>query len=103
VVRAEAIRVEVAYSPALGAVRRYDVRLPVGATVADAIAASKVMTEYPEIDFTAGFGISVFGVRSSQVSAVLEGDRVEILRPLNLDPKDARRSRVRQPKRDTQS
>ena len=63
------------------------VELPEGATVADAMAAS-------------GFGMdgvaaqAVFGVRVDGSAPLLDGDRVELLRPLLADPKDARRQRA---------
>ena len=63
------------------------VELPEGANAADAIAAS-------------GFGmdgvvaLAVFGVRVDGNATLHDGDRVELLRPLLADPKDARRQRA---------
>ena len=44
-------------------------------------------------------GFSVFGEKRSLQSALAQGDRVEILRPLQADPKEARRERARLKKR----
>lgn len=59
-----------------------------GATVADAVAASGLAT-----DGIAGY--AVFGARVDGAAALGDGDRVELLRPLAVDPKEARRKRAR--------
>ena len=66
--------------------------LPEGATVADAVAAA---------GFTAGLEIAtaVFGEAVSAAHPLRDGDRVELLRPLLIDPKEARRRRARKPER----
>jgi putative ubiquitin-RnfH superfamily antitoxin RatB of RatAB toxin-antitoxin module len=61
--------------------------LPPGARVTDALAASGW-----SMDGIAG--IAVFGQRVAGEHALHEGDRVELLRPLQADPKDARRRRA---------
>lgn len=68
--------------------------LPAGATVRDAVLASEMLERHPEISFSRQkFGI--FGKRVGLDSPVADGDRVEIYRPLALDPKEARRRRAR--------
>lgn len=65
------------------------VELPAGARVVDAVRASGFADD-PEIT---GYAIHGVGV---QIEAELrDGDRVELLRPLTLDPKEARRRRAR--------
>ncbi|TDK23424.1 RnfH family protein [Luteimonas aestuarii] len=59
-----------------------------GATVADAIIASG----FP-LDGIAGQ--AVHGVRAEPATTLRDGDRLELLRPLRIDPKDARRRRAR--------
>ena len=61
------------------------VQLPEGATVADAVAASGLR----------GSEFGVFGKRVLPEQRVRDGDRVEIYRPLKVDPKEARRRRAR--------
>lgn len=61
--------------------------LPDAATVADALAASGL-----PLDGIAGY--AVFGVRVAGGDALRDGDRLELLRPLQLDPKEARRRRA---------
>ncbi|MFT4197294.1 MAG: RnfH family protein [Pseudoxanthomonas sp.] len=63
--------------------------LPVGACVADALAAAAL-----DPDGQAG-GVAVYGVLATPATRLEEGDRVELLRPLLLDPKEARRRRAR--------
>ena len=67
--------------------RAVAVALDAGATVADAVAASGLPLE--GID-----GYAVFGMRADPAAPLREGDRVELLRPLQLDPKEARRRRA---------
>jgi uncharacterized protein len=88
------LRVEVAYASAGGqqALRRID--LPEGSSVADAVRASRLADDFPEIDPARGdFG--VYGRRVTPGTILRDGDRVEILRPLAADPKDIRRRRAR--------
>jgi putative ubiquitin-RnfH superfamily antitoxin RatB of RatAB toxin-antitoxin module len=88
------LHVTVVFSPAPRDVREFHVQLPPGATVDDALRASAVATQFPEMDW----GNAVLGVwgRESRTDQVLrDGDRVEIYRPLKVDPKVARRERFR--------
>jgi hypothetical protein len=63
------------------------VRLPAGARAGDALAASGL---------EAGCGRFGIGGRVVNADQVLhDGDRVEILRPLRVDPREARRRRAR--------
>lgn len=74
--------------------RRHEVvtlRLPDATTVADALAASGFT-----LDGIAG--CAVFGERVSNGDGLRDGDRLELLRPLQIDPKDARRRRAQKPK-----
>lgn len=87
------ITVEVAYATAA----RQDVievSLPPGADLRQAIVASGITERFPEIDLeTARVGIFSKPARLSTIPA--DGDRVEIYRPLRVDPKEARRQRAR--------
>jgi len=63
--------------------------LPPGSTVADAVAASGFDALAPAQP------TAVHGVMAEGSALLREGDRVEVLRPLLLDPKEARRRRAR--------
>lgn len=85
----ETIRVEVVF----GVPERQDlvtVEIAAHASCADAIARSGVVASFPDIDL-ASLPIAVWGRPASATDEVKEGDRVEILRPLAIDPRDARR------------
>ncbi|MBN6148777.1 RnfH family protein [Xanthomonas sp. AmX2] len=63
--------------------------LPAGATVADAVAAAAL----PEA--SVDMPCAVHGIVAAPGQALRDGDRVELLRPLLADPKDARRRRAK--------
>ena len=63
--------------------------LPAGATVRDALAASGFVLNLEHQAF------GIFGNRVPLEHPLSEGDRVEIYRPLAVDPKEARRRRAR--------
>lgn len=90
---AETIRVEVACAE-VDRVFLRAVTLPVGATVAEAVAASGLVSEWPGIE-VADDRLGVFGRRVTSRQLLCDGDRVEVYRPLAMDPKDARRRRIR--------
>jgi len=70
-----------------GAAEAVTVSVPAGSTVAQAVRASGLRHH-------GLFGI--FGKTVEPDSPLREGDRVELYRPLALDPKEARRRRARQ-------
>jgi putative ubiquitin-RnfH superfamily antitoxin RatB of RatAB toxin-antitoxin module len=67
--------------------------LSVGATAGDAVAASGLAGRHPEIDFER-CKLGIYGKVASPGHRLAEGDRVEVYRPLALDPKEARRRRA---------
>ena len=66
--------------------------LPAGATVADAIARSGLIERYRIDRGTAR--PAVYGRLVRDDATLRDGDRVEICRPLLVDPKEARRLRA---------
>ena len=72
-----------------------ELELPAGAKVGDAIAASGLREAWPELEIGAG-RIGVFARKPGFDTPLHDGDRVEIYRPLKIDPKDARRKRAKQ-------
>jgi uncharacterized protein len=69
-------------------------RLPAGSTVIQAVEQSGILQELPEVDFDPS-RLGIFSRRVAPDDVLQDGDRVEIYRPLTLDPKDARRRRAR--------
>jgi putative ubiquitin-RnfH superfamily antitoxin RatB of RatAB toxin-antitoxin module len=80
------LRVTVVHSPAPRDVRELVLDLPEGASVADALRACGLAT-----DAEAG----VWGRRAEASQLLRDRDRVELYRPLVVDPKVARRERFR--------
>ncbi|WP_022948458.1 RnfH family protein [Methylohalobius crimeensis] len=64
-----------------------------GMTVAEALEESGILKVFPEIDPTAA-KVGVFGRPCRLDRKLKAGDRVEIYRPLTMDPKEARRYRI---------
>jgi putative ubiquitin-RnfH superfamily antitoxin RatB of RatAB toxin-antitoxin module len=88
------VRIEVVYALAQGAIQgSYD--LPATATVGDALRVARADPAFAGIDLD-GSPVGVFGAPARREQALHPGDRVEIYRPLALDPKAARRARVAQ-------
>lgn len=83
------MRVEVVLVDAQGA-RRQALELPANATVADAVAASRFRRQRPA-------AVGVHGQIVPVERRLREGDRVDLLRPLLVDPQEARRQRARAP------
>lgn len=91
------MRVEVAYArPEVQLILPLEV--PAGTRAMAAIEASRIAEQIPGLDLARAV-IGVFGQVVSHDRVLEEGDRVEIYRPLPLDPKLARRARVARRKR----
>lgn len=71
----------------------YDLPLEAGATVRDAIERSGVLAAFPEIDLDRN-RVGINGRLATLATLLHDDDRVEILRPLRADPKEARRARA---------
>lgn len=61
-----------------------------GATVADAMAQSDIAGRFPQHDFGA-LQAGIWGRPVRREHLLGDGDRVELYRPLQRDPRDARR------------
>ncbi len=70
-----------------------ELQLAPGATLEQAIRASGVLARAPEIDL-ASCKTGIYGKLKPLDTVLRERDRVEIYRPLQADPKEARRRRV---------
>lgn len=65
-------------------------RVPNGTTVAEAVSRSSLPSCFPELA-TAPLNCAIFGQSVALTQVLVDGDRVEILRPLLIDPKESRR------------
>jgi len=91
--QARLIRVAVVYALPE---RQYQVELelPAGATVGDALAAVADREPFADLDLAA-VPVGIFGERVAAERLLDDHDRLEIYRPLLLDPLEARRRRSR--------
>ena len=64
----------------------FNVEVPEGATIQDAINRSGILKQFPEIDIGKN-KVGIFGKVSKLDAALKDGDRVEIYRPITCDPK----------------
>jgi uncharacterized protein len=88
------LRLSVVYSPRAGEIDEIQLHLAPGATVAQALVSSGFLTRYPVID-AAQLIVGIWGVVCAREQMLRESDRVEIYRPLLVDPKEARRQRYK--------
>ncbi len=86
------IEVLVAYAPAARQVCEIALRLPAGSTVAQALQASGLAEQYPELDLL-HVPLGVWGRKAARDQVLRAQDRVEVYRGLRVDPKVARRER----------
>ena len=87
------LHVEVVYAPAGAAVDLTRLALPEGATLAEALEASGVLVRHGlSLERTPA---GIWGRRARADTRLRVGDRVELYRPLQCDPKEARRQRQR--------
>ncbi|HJW10998.1 MAG TPA: RnfH family protein [Albitalea sp.] len=88
------LNVVVAYSPAARLVDVTRLSLPVGATVMQALRESGLLERHAGIDLALQ-KIGVWGKLRAPDDVLRDGDRVEVYRPLQVDPKEARRQRYK--------
>ena len=86
------ITVTVAFSPRAGVVDEVSVSLRAGSTLADALRASGLQQRHPTHDL-AQLPLGVWGALREAHGVLREADRIELYRPLEVDPKEARRRR----------
>jgi putative ubiquitin-RnfH superfamily antitoxin RatB of RatAB toxin-antitoxin module len=88
------LHVSVAYSPRAGVVDEVAVSLDAGATVADAVRESGLALRYPALTLDS-VSLGIWGAFCRAEDVLRDRDRVEVYRPLLVDPKEARRLRYR--------
>ncbi len=83
------IRVEVVYGKPNRQVLEV-VTVDAGATCEEAVRKSGINAKFPRDDLVR-LPFAIWGKPATNRTLVHEGDRIEILRPLIIDPRDARR------------
>jgi hypothetical protein len=69
------------------------VEVPAGTRVEEAIRLSGILDQCPEIDLAKN-KVGIFGKLSTLDHPLRRGDRIEIYRPLVVDPKEVRKRRA---------
>lgn len=89
------LRIEVAYArPDLQKI--VELEVDEGTTVFDAASRSGLEQFFPEIDYDAtDMGIFGKAVKKPREEQLRDGDRIELYRPLIIDPKQARLNRAK--------
>ncbi|HEX7370212.1 MAG TPA: RnfH family protein [Rhodanobacteraceae bacterium] len=72
-----------------------ELSLPRESTVADAIEQSGLRVAYPLMNLDED-RVGIFSRKMRLDTPLRDGDRVEVYRPLKIDPKEARRKRARE-------
>jgi putative ubiquitin-RnfH superfamily antitoxin RatB of RatAB toxin-antitoxin module len=86
------LRIEVEYALPAGQ-DCVTLELRPGATAADAVVASGLLERHPEIDLGRS-RMGIYGRVVAKQARLADGDRVEVYRPLLVEPKEARRRRA---------
>lgn len=90
--------VEVVYARPEGQVL-LSLEVPQGCTLLQAVRLSGLPERFPEIDVGNGsFGVFGHREKAPALRVLQPGERVEIYRPLLIDPKEARRARAEKAK-----
>lgn len=86
------LTVTVAFSPCANTLDEVVLELDAGSTVADALHSSGLAMRHPGVSLGA-LPCGVWGVLCSRDAVLRHNDRVELYRPLHVDPMQARRKR----------
>ena len=86
------MKIILAYSPAPRQVREWTLNLPGGSSLGQAVALSGVLAEFADLTLAA-LDVGLWGKHVSLKHKLKDNDRIEIYRPLRVDPKVARRER----------
>ena len=92
--KARPLRLTVVHSPAPRQVREWTLELPAGATVLQALQAGPIGAEFPSLELSSA-SVGIWGRTARLDDVPAQGDRIEVYRPLRVDPKIARRERFR--------
>jgi uncharacterized protein len=90
----QTIEIEVVYALPDNQVMK-QLSLPLGTTAQQAVVLSGITCLFPEIDLTQN-KLGIFGKLVKPDTVLHHRDRVEIYRPLTVDPKERRRRRAKE-------
>ncbi|MGL6111770.1 MAG: RnfH family protein [Rubrivivax sp.] len=90
------LRIEVVYCPQPGLSDRVSLELPPGTSAHEAVAASGLCQRHALSEGL--FEVGIWGRKQPPQTRLRDRDRVELYRPLLVDPKEARRLRYKRAK-----
>lgn len=80
----------------------WKVELSADATVAEALTAARLIAQRDDIPWDSA-DVGIYGIGCRRTDVPLDGDRIEIYRPLAADPRERRRARVQSERRATRN
>ena len=86
------MNITLVYSWAPRQVREWHLTVPPGCTIQQALLQSGILKAFPELKLES-LALGVWGTSASIAQTLNASDRIEIYRPLRVDPKVARRER----------
>ena len=86
------LHITLVYSPRPRQIKEWILELAPGASVGEALAACGFFEEFPGLEKTR-LQTGIWGRRTRLDQLLADRDRIEIYRPLRVDPKTARRER----------
>lgn len=86
------MKITIVFSPAPRQVREWTLDVAAGSSAKEALQQSSVLSDFAELALNA-LSTGIWGKRCSLNQKLKENDRIEIYRPLRVDPKVARRER----------
>jgi putative ubiquitin-RnfH superfamily antitoxin RatB of RatAB toxin-antitoxin module len=86
------LRVTLVYSPVARQVTEVSLGLPADSRVLDALQQCGLLMQFPEIDRCDTL-VGLWGRKAKLDDLLRDQDRIEVYRPLRVDPKVARRER----------
>lgn len=90
--KTQGVSVTIVWSPAARQTTQVQLHLPEACTAAQAVRLSGLLNGLSDIDIDA-LSLAVWGRKAAADQFLRDGDRLELLRPLKVDPKVARRER----------
>lgn len=86
------VEVELLYAPINDVMVHLHLTVSEGETVENVIAQSGILERYPEVSHCA---VGIYSKQVEKTATVQAGDRIEIYRPLLIDPMEKRRQRAK--------
>jgi putative ubiquitin-RnfH superfamily antitoxin RatB of RatAB toxin-antitoxin module len=93
------LEIEIVYAEPQRAIVK-ELRLPGGACVADALRLAALDPDFIGVDLEHS-ALGIFGRLARRDQPLRQGDRIVIYRPLAADPKEARRARAKQARKNS--